>query len=139
MTELGILAQERMEAIRAVNQQLDGRLAGAVDAMDVESAAECFHDSTDLVVVMGGAVLRGSAELRQFLVRMLSGARRARLNIAPVARYQVDDTVFALETATYELEKLDGEKVTWEERWLDARQNVAGRWVYTVLQASQAV
>ncbi len=137
MSELGLLTQERAEAIRAANQQLERRLTRAVEGMDVASAMACFLDSPDLIVVIDGAVLRGFAGLRQFLTQTWSGIKTLRLNIQPVARHQVGETVFALENATYECERSDGGKSVWEERWIDARQNVAGRWVYVLFQASK--
>ncbi len=136
MSELGLLTQERTEAISAANQQLDRRLARAVEGVDVESAMACFLDSPDLIVAIDGAVLRGFAELRQCLTQMWSGMKTLRLKIEPVARYQVGETVFALENAAYECERRGG-KSAWKERWIDARQNVAGRWVYVLFQASK--
>ncbi len=137
MGELGLLAQELSDAITAANRQLDSRFLEAMNNKDVESAMACFLDSPDLVVVLYGNALRGPAALRQFLSELFSKMRTIRLEINEVAHWSLGETVFAIGTATYEFEALDGAKSTLKECWTDARQKVASRWVYVLDHATQ--
>ncbi|MBZ5563470.1 MAG: nuclear transport factor 2 family protein [Acidobacteriia bacterium] len=137
MGDLGLLAQELSDAVMAANTRLDSRFVQAMSNKDVEGAMACFIDSPDLVVLLYGKLLRGSAAVRQFLTEMFSSVRGVRLEINEVTHWSLGETVFAVGTATYEFEALDGTKSTLKECWTDARQKVAGRWVYVLDHATQ--
>ena len=110
---------------------------GAVSSMDVQSVMDCFLDSSDLVVVLYGNVLRGSAAVRRFLTDLPSRIRTADLTINEASHWNVGETVFGVGTATYECEAQDGSKSVLKGCWTDARQKVAGRWVYILAHAAQ--
>jgi len=137
MSDLGLLAQELSDAAMAANKGLDNRFVQAMSSKDVGGAMACFLDSPDLVVVLYGKVLRGPAAVRQFLTELFSGMRTIHLEINEVKHWSLGETVFAAGTATYEFEALDGTKSTLKECWTDARQKVAGRWVYVLDHATQ--
>ena len=137
MSELGLLAQDLRDAMMAGNARLDRRFCDAMNNKDVGAAMECFLDSPDLAVVLFGKVLRGPAEVRQFLVDLFSSMRTVHLGINEVTQWTLGETVFAVGTATYQFEALDGRKSTLKECWTDARQKVAGRWVYVLDHATQ--
>ncbi len=137
MSELGLLAQELSDAAMAGNARLDRRFCDAMSNKDVEGAMRCFLDSPDLVVVLYGKILRGPTAVRQFLVDLFSGMRTVHLEIYEVTHWALGETVFAVGTATYQLEALDGSKSTLKECWTDARQKVAGQWVYVLDHATQ--
>jgi ketosteroid isomerase-like protein len=137
MGELGLLAQQLSDAAIAGNARLDARFCAAMSNMDVESVMECFLDSSDLVVVLYGKVLRGPEAVRRFLIELFEKSRTAHLQINEVTHWNVGETVFAVGSATYQFEALDGTKSTLKECWTDARQKVAGRWVYILNHATQ--
>ena len=137
MSELGLLAQELSDAVLAANARLDSRFCDAMSNKDVEGAIECFLDSPDLVVVLYGKVLRGTAIVRQFLTELFSRMKTVHLQINEVTHWSLGETVFAVGTATYDLETPDGTKSKLQECWTDARQRVAGRWVYVLNHATQ--
>ena len=121
----------------AANARLDSRFVQAISSKDVEGAMACFVNSPDLVVVLYGNALRGPAAVRQFLSDLFSRMQAIRLEINEVSHWSLGDTVFAVGTATYEMEALDGTKSKLKECWTDARQKVAGRWVYVLDHATQ--
>jgi hypothetical protein len=137
MSELGLLTQELSEAVMAGNARLDSRFCEAMSNKDIEGTMGCFLDSPDLVVVLYGKALRGPAEVRQFLVDLFCSMRTVHLEINEVTHWSLGETVFAVGTATYQLEAPDGSKSTLKECWTDARQKVAGRWVYVLDHATQ--
>ena len=137
MSELGLLVQEMNDAVTAANRQLDSRFLAAISNKDVESAMACFLDSPDLVVVLYGDVLRGPTAVRQFLTDLFSRMRAIRLDIHEVSHCILGDSVLAVGTATFEMEALDGTRSKLKECWTDARQKVAGRWVYVLDHATQ--
>jgi len=137
MGELGLLAQELSDAVMAANARLDSRFCEAMNRKDVEAAMACFLENPDLVVVLYGKVLRGSAAVRQFLTDWFSGMRTVHLEIHELTRWSLGETVFAVGTATYEFEAHDGTRSTMKECWTDARQKVAGRWVYVLDHSTQ--
>jgi len=137
MSELGLLAQELSDAVKAANTRLDSRFVQAMSSKDVEGAMACFLDSPDLVVVLHGKVLRGPAAVQQFLAELFSSMRTVRLEINEVTHWSLGETVFAVGTATYEFEGLDGTRSVLKEYWTDARQKVGGRWVYVLDHATQ--
>jgi hypothetical protein len=137
MSELGLLAQEVSEAMAAANARLGSRFCDAMSNHDVEGAMKCFLDSPDLTIVSYGKVLRGPAGVRQLLTALLRRVRASHLQINEVTRWSLGETVFAVGTATYEFETPDGVKSELRECWTDARQKVAGRWVYVLRHATQ--
>ncbi len=137
MGDLGLLTQELSDAIMAANTRLDSRFVRAMSNKDVEGAMACFIDSPELVVLLYGKLLRGPAALRQFLTEMFSNTRAVRVEINEVTHWNSGETVFAVGTATFEFEALDGTKSTVKECWTDARQKVVGRWVYVLDHATQ--
>ncbi len=137
MGDLGLLAQELKDAVIAANRRLDSQFVRAMCSKDVEGAMACFIDSPDLVVMLYGRLLRGPAAVRQFLTEMFSNTRRVQGEINEVTHWSLGETVFAVGTATYEFEALDGTKSTLKECWTDARQKVAGKWVYVLDHATE--
>jgi ketosteroid isomerase-like protein len=137
MSEFGLLLQELRDAITTANRQLDNRFLAAMSNKDVEAAMACFLDSPDLVVVLYGSVLRGPAAVRQFLMDLFSRMRTVRMEINEVSHWSLGETVFAVGSATFEMEALDGTTSALKEYWTDARQKVAGRWVYVLDHATQ--
>jgi ketosteroid isomerase-like protein len=137
MSDGGLLAQELNDAAMSANARLDCRFTEAMNSKDVDGALACFMDTPDLVVVLYGNVLRGPTALRQFLTGMFSSMRTVHGEINEIKHWSLGDTVFAVGTATYEFEDLNGAKSTLKERWTDARQKVAGRWVYVLDHATQ--
>ncbi len=137
MSEVGLLAHELSDSVMAANTRLDSRFCEAISNKDVEGAMACVLDTPDLVAVLWGKVLRGPAAVRQCLTEMFSSMKTVRLEINEVTHWSMGDTVFAVGTATYELEALDGAKSTLKECWTDARQKVAGKWVYVLDHATQ--
>ena len=139
MGELELLAEEVNDALKAGNARLDARLCGAVSSMDFQSVMDCFLDSSDLVVVLYGNLLRGSAAVRRFFTDLLSGVRTANLTINEVTHWNVGETVFGVGTATYEYEAQDGSKSVLKACWTDARQKVSGRWLYILAHAARVL
>lgn len=137
MSDLGMLAQELSEAMMAGNARLDSRFCEAMSNKDVEGAMSCFLDSPDLVIVLYGEVLRGPSALRHFLTELFSRMKTVRLQIHEVSHWSLGETVFAVGTATYEMEGPSGTRSKLQECWTDARQKVAGRWVYVLDHATQ--
>ncbi len=137
MSELALLTQEFRDATMAANARLDTRFVEAMNNKDVDSALDCFSQSPDLVVLRFGKVLRGPAALRQFLAELFSAMKTIRGDIHEVTRWTIGETVFAVGTATYEFETLDGKSLTRKECWTDARQKVAGRWIYVIDHVEQ--
>jgi ketosteroid isomerase-like protein len=137
MSELGLLAQQMSDAAIAGNARLDARFCAAMSNMDIETAMECFLDTSDLVVVLNGNVLRGPAAVRGCLTEMFRRSRTSHIQINEAVHWTVGETVFGVGRATCELEALDGTKSTVQECWTDARQRVAGRWVYILMHATQ--
>jgi ketosteroid isomerase-like protein len=137
MSELGLLAQELSEAVMAANARLDSRFCDAMSSRDADGAMDCFLDSPDLVVVLYGRVLRGPAAVRRFLTELFSNVKAVHLEINEVTRWSFGETVFAVGTATYDMESPDGATSRLKECWTDARQKVAGRWVYVLDHATQ--
>jgi len=137
MSDLGLLAQDLNDAVMSANARLDSRFVQAMSNKDVEGAMACLLDSPDLVLVLLGKVLRGPAAVRQFLTEMFASMRTVHLEINEVTHWSFGETVFAVGTATYEFEALDGARSTLKECWTDARRKVAGRWVYVLDHATQ--
>ncbi len=137
MSEIELLAQELSDAVMAGNARLDSRFCEAMSNKDVEGAMGCFLDSPDLVVVLYGKVLRGPAAVRQFLLDLFSSVRTIHLEINDVTHWGLGETVFAIGTATYKLEALNGRESTLRECWTDARQKAGGRWVYVLDHATE--
>jgi ketosteroid isomerase-like protein len=137
MSELGLLAQELNEAMTAANARLDSRLCEAMSNKDIEGAMGCFLDSPDLVVVLYGKVLRGPAAVRQFLTELFSRMKTVHLQINEITHWSLGDSVFAVGTATYDMETPDGTRSKVQACWTDARQKVAGRWFYVLDHATQ--
>ena len=137
MSELGLLAHELSDAVTAANARLDSRFVEAMINKDVEGAVACFLDSPDLVVVLYGKILRGPEDLRQYLAGMFAAMRTIQGEINEITHWSLGETVFAAGIATYEFEALDGSRSTLKECWTDARQKVAGRWVYILDHATQ--
>jgi ketosteroid isomerase-like protein len=137
MGELGLLAQELSDATMSVNRKLDARFVEAVNHRDVELAMACFVDSPGLVVVLDGNTLHGPAQVRQFLVEAFSTVRAVRLGIEQVSHFRLGETIFAAGNAVYESEAHRGKKAVLRGAWTDARQRIAGRWVYCVLHVTR--
>ena len=137
MSDLGLLAQDLNDAVMSANARLDSRFVQAMSNKDVEGAMACLLDSPDLVLVLLGKVLRGPAAVRQFLTEMFASMRTVHLEINEVTHWSLGETVFAVGTATYEFEALDGARSTLKECWTDARRKVTGRWVYVLDHATQ--
>ena len=137
MSDLGLLAQDLNDAVMSANARLDSRFVQAMSNKDIEGAMACLLDSPDLVLVLFGKVLRGPAAVRQFLTELFASMRTVHLEINEVTHWSLGETVFAVGTATYEFEALDGARSTLKECWTDARQKVAGRWVYVLDHATQ--
>jgi hypothetical protein len=68
---------------------------------------------------------------------MFSRMKTVHLEINEVTHWRLEETVFAVGTATYEFEAQDGARSTLNERWTDARQRVDSRWVYVLDHATQ--
>ncbi len=137
MVELGLLAQELNDAAMSANAKLDRRFVEAMNNHDVEGAMACFIDTPDLVVVICNEVLQDPTDLRQFLTKLFSSMRVVHGELNEIKHWILGETVFAAGTATYEFEALDGSRSTLRERWTDARQKVAGKWVYVLCHATQ--
>jgi ketosteroid isomerase-like protein len=137
MSDLGLLAQDLNDAVMSANARLDSRFVQAMSNKDIEGAMACLLDSPDLVLVLFGKVLRGPAAVRQFLTELFASMRTVHLEINEVTHWSFGETVFAVGTATYEFEALDGARSTLKECWTDARRKVAGRWVYVLDHATQ--
>ncbi len=137
MSELGLLAQQLNDAAMSANAKLDRRFVEAMSNQDVEGAMACFIDTPDLVVVFCDKVLQEPADLRRFLTGLFAGVRAVHGEINDIRHWILGETVFAAGTATYEFEAVDGSRSTLRERWTDARQKVAGKWVYVLYHAVQ--
>ena len=137
MGELGLLAQQLSDARMAGSARLDARFCEAMSNMDVETVLDCFLDSSDLVVVADGNILRGQAAVRRFLTDLFRKSRNVHMQINEVTHWNMGETVLAAGSATFELEALDGSKSTFQGCWTDARQKVDGRWVYILNHATQ--
>ncbi len=137
MIELGLLAQQLNDAAMSASARLDRRIVEAMNDKDVEGVMTCFIDTPDLVVVFGDKVLQSPTALRQFLTKLFSSARAGHGEIDDIKRWILGETVFAAGTATYEFVAVDGSRSKLRERWTDARQKVAGKWVYVLCHATQ--
>jgi len=103
MGDVGLLAHELSDSVMAANARLDSRFVEAMSNKDVEGAMACFIDSPDLVVALWGKVLRGPAAMRQFLTELFSNMRTVHGRSMRLIT-GAGDTVFAVGTATYQLE-----------------------------------
>ena len=130
-------AQDLSDPVMAANLELDSRFVQAMCNKDVEGAMACLLDSPDLVVVLWGTVLRGREAVRQATTDLFAKMRSVHLEMNEVKHWSLGEMVFAVGIATYEFETLDGTKSTVKECWTDARQKVAGRWVYVLDHATQ--
>ncbi len=137
MSELGLLAQQLNDAAKSANAKLDRRFGEAMNNQDVEGAMACFIDTPDLVVVFCDKVLQDPADLRQFLTALFAGVRAVHGEINDIRHWILGETVFAAGTATYEFEAVGGSRTTLRGRWTDARQKVAGKWVYVLYHAER--
>lgn len=137
MVELGLLVQQLNDAAISANAKLDRRFVEAMNNQDVEGAMACFIDTPDLLVMFCDNVLQDPTALRQFLTRLFANNRTVHAEINDIKHWILGETVFAAGTATCELVAEDGSDSIMRERWTDARQKVAGRWVYVLRHATQ--
>jgi ketosteroid isomerase-like protein len=137
MCDLALLAQELVDALMTGNAQLDDAFCKAINSKDLDGALRCFLDAPDLVVVLSGTVLHGTAALRQSLNDLFSKVTTVQCEINEIRRWVLGETVFAVGKATYRFGDPAGSQSILEECWTDARQKIGGRWVYILVHSTQ--
>jgi uncharacterized protein (TIGR02246 family) len=115
----------------ADNYDLDRRLLAAMNSKDVDGAMSCFHDSSDLVVVLWATEMRGSAQVRAAMTKLFESYDQVKLDIDRVTEFPSGDAVIAVGQATYALTK-SGQTTRISEVWTDVRRKVNGSWVFVL-------
>ena len=113
-----------------VQQELDRRFCEAMSQKDIEQVMSGVWDSPDMTFVdFEGNVFRGPDNFRKVVEGMFAQFESIRLVIDEVSHVRVGDAVFAVGTATYDMQAQDGTSQQIRERWTDVRIQVDGRWV----------
>jgi hypothetical protein len=113
------------------NYALDHRFLAAMSSKNVDTAMSCFLDSSDLVVVLSGKDMRGTAQVRAAIMKLFDSYDEIKLDIDRVTEFPSGDVVIAVGQATWTLAKA-GETTSIKEIWTDVRRKVNGRWVYVL-------
>lgn len=111
---------------------LDQKLCDAMSRKDIDAAMSCFWDNPDLMVVLNGAVHRGTDEVRQSFQQLFDSNEEISLEVNDVEHVNTGDTIMAVGTATYTLKPKKGNPQLVVERWSDIRRKVGGKWVYVM-------
>lgn len=114
-------------------EDLDQRFTTGMSRKDIAQAMSCFWNSPDLIlVVYDGTVFRGFDSVRRAFEELFNQCETLSLVIDEVSHIRQGESVFAVGTATYEMQTTEGisQKIT--ERWTDVRRKVDGRWVYVM-------
>jgi uncharacterized protein (TIGR02246 family) len=113
-----------------VQQEFDRQFCEAMSQKDVDQVMSCVWDSPDLTFVdFEGNVVRGPENFRKEVEGMFAQSESLRLVIDEISHVRVGDAVFAVGTATYDMQAPDGTSQQIRERWTDVRIQVDGRWV----------
>jgi uncharacterized protein (TIGR02246 family) len=113
-----------------VQQEFDRRFCEAMSQKDIEQVMSCVWDSPDLTFVdFEGNVFRGPDNFRKVVEGMFAQSESLRLVIDEISHVRVGDAIFAVGTATYDMQAQDGTSQQIRERWTDVRIQVDGRWV----------
>jgi len=115
------------------NQELDRRFCEGMSQKDIKQVMSCFWDSPGLTLVdFEGNVFRGPANVRKVIEGMFAQSESLRLAIDEISHVRAGEGVFAVGTATYDMQAKDGTGQQITERWTDVRVQVEGRWVYAL-------
>jgi uncharacterized protein (TIGR02246 family) len=113
-----------------VQQEVDRRFCEAMSRKDVDQVMSGVWDSPDMTFVdFEGNVFRGPDNFRKVVEGMFAQCESLRLVIDEISHVRVGDAVFAVGTATYDMQAQDGTSQQIRERWTDVRIQVDGRWV----------
>jgi ketosteroid isomerase-like protein len=112
------------------NQELDRRFTEGMSQKDIEQVMSCVWTSPGLIFVdFEGNVVRGSDNFRERIEQMFAQFESLRLVIDEISHIRAGESVFAVGTASYEMQMKDGTSQQITERWTDVRAKVEGRWV----------
>ena len=113
-----------------VQQEVDRRFCEAMSQKDIEQVMNCVWDNPGLTFVdFEGNVVRGPDHFRKVVDGMFAQCESLHLVIDEIMHVRAGDTVFAVGTATYDMQAQDGTSQQIRERWTDVRVQVEGRWV----------
>ena len=127
--ESGSLTAEELFA----NQELDKRFVDGMSQKDIEKVMSCLWNNPNLILVdFDGNVFRGYESVRKVFEQFFDQSESIRLVIDEISHIRAGESVFAVGTATYQLQALDGTSQQITERWTDVRTKVDGRWVYAL-------
>ena len=113
-----------------VQQEVDRRFCEAMSQKDIEQVMNCVWDNPGLTFVdFEGNVVRGPDNFRKVVEGMFAQCESLHLVIDEIMHVRAGDTVFAVGTATYDMQAQDGTSQQIRERWTDVRIHVDGRWV----------
>jgi len=114
-------------------KDLDQVFIGGMSRMDIHQVMSCFWNSPDLILVdYDGTVFHGFDNVRRAVKQMFAHCESLNLAIDEVSHVCQGESVFAVGTATYEMQTNEGISQTITERWTDVRRKVNGVWVYTL-------
>ena len=116
------------------NEELDGRMVNAICGKDLAGLMSCFHQGPELVAVLWGTEMHGTAEIRQAIESLFSRYEALKLSLDRVERVHSGDFVLAVGHATWTL-TAEGKVTTLCEVWTDVRRLVDGNWVYLLNHA----
>lgn len=115
------------------NQELDRRFTEGMSKKDIEQVMSCVWNSPGLIFVdFEGNVIRGSDNFRKVVEAMFDQNESLSLVIDEISHIRAGESVFAVGTATYNMQAKDGTSTQLTERWTDVRTKVEGRWVYAL-------
>ncbi len=112
------------------NQELDRRFAEGMSQKNVEQVMSCVWNSPSLIFVdFEGNLFRGPDDFRKVIEQMFAQCESLSLVIDEISHIRAGESVFAVGTATYEMQAKDGTKQQFKELWTDVRAKIEGRWV----------
>jgi len=112
------------------NQELDRRFTEGMSQKDIEQVMSCVWNSPDLILVdFEGNLFRGPDNFREVVEQMFAQCESLSLVIDEISHIRAGESVFAVGTATYEMQAKDGTIQQLKELWTDVRAKVEGRWV----------
>lgn len=115
------------------NQELDKRFAEGISKKDIEQTMSCIWNSPDFILVdFDGTVLRGYDDFRKRFEQSFAQFESLSLVIDEISHIRAGESIFAVGTATYNMQAKDGTSQQITERWTDVRVKVEGRWVYVL-------
>ncbi len=128
-----LYAGELSEDVLEANLNLENQFIEAMINQDFDGIKNCFYNSPNFFLVLGGNVYLGMEGVEECFVGEFGFFNNAfdsiLLEVKKIDRWQIGNTVHAIGVAKYTLTQGEDTFYTWEV-WTDARQNVQDKWVY---------